>query len=89
MSPMVPQELAREFWTDTCYGRRIAIFKQHGAWHVYLDDALQHDVVFATAGSAVIWLINQVDQINPVDQRIAPLTYTPPPIAKHGRPNRQ
>jgi len=62
MSPIVPKRLTREFWTDTYYGRRIAIFNRSGAWHVYLDDVLQHDVVFATAGSAVFWLIKRVDR---------------------------
>jgi hypothetical protein len=64
MSPIAPKKLAAEFWTDTYRGTRIAIFRRHGAWHVYLDDVLQHDVLFDSAGSAVFWLLNRIDPRN-------------------------
>jgi hypothetical protein len=49
------------FWSDTYRGRRIAILRHLGAWHIYLDDILQDRVVFATPDKAVAWLVHRVD----------------------------
>jgi hypothetical protein len=43
-------------------GRSVAIFHRHGRWHVYLDHALQHNVLFATPEDAVTWLTDRIDQ---------------------------
>jgi hypothetical protein len=51
-----------EFWSDIYCGRPIAIFHRHGRWLVYLDHALQHNVVFATAEHAIVWLTERIDQ---------------------------
>ena len=51
-----------EFWMDVYNGRPIAILQHHGRWHVYLDHILQHNVVFATAEHAIVWLTERVDE---------------------------
>jgi hypothetical protein len=51
-----------EFWADTYGGRPIAIFNREGKWHVYLDHALQHNTVFATAEDAIAWLTQRIDR---------------------------
>jgi hypothetical protein len=51
-----------EFWADTYGGRPIAIFNRGGRWHVYLDHALQHGVLFATADEAIAWLTQRIDR---------------------------
>jgi len=51
-----------EFWSDVYEGRSIAIFNYHGCWHVYLDHVLQHNIVFATADRAIVWLTERIDQ---------------------------
>jgi hypothetical protein len=51
-----------EFWADTYGGRSIAILNRDGRWHVYLDHVLQHDVVFATAEHAIVWLAERIDE---------------------------
>jgi hypothetical protein len=53
---------APEFWADVYCGRPIAVFHRFGRWHVYLDHVLQHNVVFATAEDAIIWLTDRIDQ---------------------------
>ena len=50
-----------EFISDVYRGRSIAIFNHHGRWLVYLDHVLQHNVVFATADHAIMWLVQRVD----------------------------
>jgi hypothetical protein len=51
-----------EFWSDIYHGRPIAVMNRGGQWHVYLDHALQHNMVFATAEQAVRWLTARIDQ---------------------------
>ena len=51
-----------EFWSDVYGGRSIAVFNHYGRWLVYLDHVLQHNVVFATAESAIVWLTQRIDQ---------------------------
>ena len=52
----------QEFMSDVYRDRPIAILHRYGRWHVYLDHVLQHKVVFATAESAVAWLMARIDQ---------------------------
>ena len=59
--PPLKLQSEQDFWSTEYYGRRIAVFNQHGRWHTYLDDMLQHNAVFDTAESAVIWLTGRVD----------------------------
>jgi hypothetical protein len=51
-----------EFWSGVYHSRRIAVLQRVNGWHVYLDHALQHNFVFATAGHARTWLIKRIDQ---------------------------
>jgi hypothetical protein len=51
----------QDFWSDVYRGRHLAVFNNHGRWHVYLDQMFQSNVVFATAESAVRWLAVRVD----------------------------
>jgi hypothetical protein len=51
-----------EFWADTYGGRSIAIFNREERWHVYIDHALQHNVLFATADDAIAWLTQRIDR---------------------------
>src|SRR5215467_5855943 len=54
--------LLPEFWSGKYHGRRIAVLQHGEGWLVYLDHALQHNLVFATAGHARTWLIKRIDQ---------------------------
>jgi hypothetical protein len=58
----VEQFPEQEFWSEVYCGRRIAILNHFGRWHVYLDDILQQNVLFATSEDAIIWLTNRIDQ---------------------------
>jgi hypothetical protein len=60
-----PRALRGDGWSAVYGGRRIATFHLHGRWHVYLDDFLQHDVVFASGQHAIAWLIQRVDKVVP------------------------
>jgi hypothetical protein len=51
-----------EFWSDVYGGRSIAVFNHYGRWLVYLDHVLQHNVMFATAENAILWLTERIDQ---------------------------
>jgi len=51
-----------DFWSDVYGGRPIAIFNHYGRWLAYLDHVLQHNVAFATADDAIVWLIERIDQ---------------------------
>ena len=51
-----------EFWTGRYRGRNIAVLNRYGRWHVYLDHALQHNIIFATAEQAVAWLVDRIDE---------------------------
>jgi hypothetical protein len=52
----------QDFQSTSYLGRSISILNRGGRWHVYLDHTLQHNVMFATAESAIAWLIERVDQ---------------------------
>jgi hypothetical protein len=54
--------LDSDFWSSVYRDRAIATLNRNGRWHVYLDHALQHNMVFATAGDARTWLIKRIDQ---------------------------
>jgi hypothetical protein len=51
-----------DFWSGTYRGRPIAILNQRDAWLVYLDHVLQHNMLFATADTAVAWLQRKIDR---------------------------
>ena len=51
-----------EFWSDVYGGRSIAVFNHYGRWLVYLDHVLQHNLMFATAENAILWLTERIDQ---------------------------
>jgi hypothetical protein len=51
-----------EFWAGNHRGRPIAIFHREGRWHVYLDHALQYNVLFGTAQEAIAWLTRRIDR---------------------------
>jgi hypothetical protein len=50
------------FRSDVYCGRSIAALNHGGRWQVYLDHVLQHNVVFASRGQAIDWLMARVDQ---------------------------
>jgi hypothetical protein len=50
-----------DFWAGCYCGRQIAILHRYGKWHVYLDHALQHNILFATAEDAIVWLTERID----------------------------
>jgi len=58
----VTHETETEFWSDTYRGRPIAILNRYGRLHVYLDHILQSNVVFESAGDALAWMMQRVDQ---------------------------
>jgi hypothetical protein len=58
----VPRVGHPEFRQEEYRGRSIAVLHRHGRWHVYLDHVLQHNVLFATAEDAVVWLAERIDQ---------------------------
>ena len=49
------------FWSDSYRGHSIATLNHGSGWLVYLDHVLQHNKLFATAESAVMWLRRQID----------------------------
>jgi hypothetical protein len=63
--PRVEQLPDQDFWSDVYRGRKLAVFKQNGRWHAYLDHIFQSNVVFGTAESAVRWLATRVDGMPP------------------------
>jgi hypothetical protein len=50
-----------DFWAGTYQGRRIAVLNHSDGWLVYLDHALQHNMLFATAEAAIAWLQRKID----------------------------
>ena len=53
---------AENFWSGTYRGHTIAILNHRGRWLVYLDHAMQHNMLFDTADAAVAWLQHRIDR---------------------------
>ena len=53
---------AENFWSGTYRGHTIAILNHRGRWLVYLDHAMQHNMLFGTADAAVAWLQRRIDR---------------------------
>jgi hypothetical protein len=58
------QSVQSDFWTDAYKCRSIATLNRHGRWHVYLEQVLQTNIVFASREHAIGWLTQCVDARN-------------------------
>lgn len=56
---------ADAFWSDSYHGHSIATLNHGKGWLVYVDHVLQHNMLFATAEAAAVWLREQVDRSRP------------------------
>jgi hypothetical protein len=51
----------RGFWSETYRGTKIAACQHNRVWHVYLEDVMQANILFATLYEARAWLQRCVD----------------------------
>jgi hypothetical protein len=58
------------FLAESYKGRRIATFRHSLGWHVYLDNVMQANRLFASSEDAFRWLRRKVDDAA-FDSRIA------------------
>jgi hypothetical protein len=63
---------ATNFLAETYKGRRIATFRHSLGWHIYLDNVMQANRLFASSEDAFHWLRRKVDDAA-FDNRIAML----------------
>ena len=56
-----PSEAA-DFWSMSYCGHEIAVQRHYSGWLVYLNQVMQHGMLFEDARSAANWLRRQVDQ---------------------------